>query len=327
MIILFFTFKCISHYPRCFMAGVLALSGQGYICVIVHYTLVLEKKYTPTSIIFFNNSKKKLLNLTKLFGKMNKIRLNQNKTKKYRYILTCTICDKEFYCRSQLKQHEITHTGYKPHKCSVCSKSFNRVSNLNAHTKTHNLTGALVLKRGPKTSIGKKRRLEPRNICSVCDRSFKAPSALSQHKLTHTSEKPFPCAFCDRTFNKKGNSKYHMQRRHSKFITPTESIHSPSDTHCPICKKQFYNSDNLISHQKLYSHFNPSPISVTRQHLPKHSRGIDNEQPPESIVSCQVCEELSCYTDLLEAHKKEVHHGDVSDQLDVFCDFAANKTI
>ena len=52
-------------------------------------------------------------------------------------IYNCRMCDRKFLYKSQLRMHEIIHTGLKPHVCRVCGRGFNRKWNLKSHMYSH----------------------------------------------------------------------------------------------------------------------------------------------------------------------------------------------
>ncbi|KAF9572422.1 hypothetical protein EC968_009900 [Mortierella alpina] len=49
----------------------------------------------------------------------------------------CDDCHKRFSRPSQLRTHQLTHSGEKPYHCHLCDKDFNVASNLKRHIRTH----------------------------------------------------------------------------------------------------------------------------------------------------------------------------------------------
>ncbi|NXJ15180.1 ZN865 protein, partial [Odontophorus gujanensis] len=65
--------------------------------------------------------------------------------------------------------------------------------------------------------------------CPLCWKAFKKPSHLQQHRIIHTGEKPFGCAVCSRTFNRRESL-----TRHAK----THAGPAPR-VPCAVCGKDF----------------------------------------------------------------------------------------
>lgn len=53
---------------------------------------------------------------------------------------SCRTCGRVYPSNSTLKQHEISHSNFRPHKCNICTKTFKRSQDLKFHTNQH--TGA-----------------------------------------------------------------------------------------------------------------------------------------------------------------------------------------
>ena len=50
---------------------------------------------------------------------------------------TCSRCDKGFSLKADLTKSELIHTGYKPHVCSKCDKAFSLKADLTKHELIH----------------------------------------------------------------------------------------------------------------------------------------------------------------------------------------------
>lgn len=50
---------------------------------------------------------------------------------------SCRTCGRVYPSNSTLKQHEIAHSNFRPHKCSICSKTFKRNQDLKFHLNQH----------------------------------------------------------------------------------------------------------------------------------------------------------------------------------------------
>ncbi|XP_057348888.1 LOW QUALITY PROTEIN: histone-lysine N-methyltransferase PRDM9-like [Manis pentadactyla] len=131
-------------------------------------------------------------------------------------------CGQGFNDRSNLIQHERTHTGEKPYVCRECGRGFTQKSDLIRHERTH--TG------------------EKPYVCRECGRGFTQTSNLIRHERTHTGEKPYVCRECGRGFTQTSNLIRH------------ERTHTGEKPYvCRECGRGFTRKSRLILHERTHT--------------------------------------------------------------------------
>ncbi|WRT69978.1 uncharacterized protein IL334_006971 [Kwoniella shivajii] len=227
-------------------------------------------------------------------------------------------CDKAYFKPSRLAEHELSHSGERPHKCPECAQSYLRASHLTAHMRTH-LPAEARSFTCQKEGCGKsfwtathlKRHEEMHERaevypCNQCDLLFPKAHSLREHvALSHMPEgtKPFPCPHegCEVSFKLKAHLKAHEKTHDVNRYTCSHLSHGtefPSfpvwsalqnhmhAAHPPICPhlecngRVFKNAQRLKDHLKVHA----------EQALDKAALEVTN---PEGQVPALITEGLS----------------------------------
>ena len=67
-------------------------------------------------------------------------------------------------------------------------------------------------------------------------------NSLTKHRICHSTEKPFACSTCKRSFSRRGDLNVHFRKHTNK-----------RDFKCNLCDKSFLRNSHLESHQKLHT--------------------------------------------------------------------------
>ncbi|XP_069678087.1 uncharacterized protein [Periplaneta americana] len=204
-------------------------------------------------------------------NKTNKMPLSKSLVRYYhdrennvRY--SCTLCSCSYTTPWDLKKHEFTHTGVRPHVCEQCGKSFSLKASLRRHEKIH---------------TGLEKRRYP---CDICGKTFSQVTYLSHHRMSHGEEGlPFTCFHCGKAFAMKYHLKSHMR------------VHMGDRPYqCDICNNTFSMEEKLAEHKRkhtgkqLHKCFECGKTFTKRcylsRHMGRHSKRREiAENQPDSL--------------------------------------------
>ncbi|XP_072843566.2 zinc finger protein 202 isoform X2 [Pogona vitticeps] len=216
----------------------------------------------------------------------------------------CSSCGKGFRRREYLKAHQSVHTEEKAYKCVECGKDFKYKKNMTLHQKLHTWkklwessecgSGEGLLLH---CSTGAYEKPFP---CPYCGKRFNRTADVRMHQRIHTGEKPYKCLLCGKNFT------------HSASLSSHKIMHTEDKPfRCSECGKSFRRNSSLTIHQRLHTGEKPFNCSLCgksfshRRSYSLHLKVHTGEKP----FTCTDCGKGFIELSYLKTHQR-IHTGE-----------------
>jgi uncharacterized Zn-finger protein len=214
----------------------------------------------------------------------------------------CEYCSKKFASSLQLDDHRRIHTKELPFMCEICGKCFRNLARLKQHEFVHKppsytceVCNNKFRSRMYLTQHKKVHCADTKLICELCGKMLYTVASLQIHLRIHTGEKPFQCDVCGKCFISAGRLRYHG------------FVHADSKFRCDTCGKEFIFKKTLVQHQECHVKLKHCRCPICFREFSNSQNRRRHRKVNCNKPICIVCNEIFQTDEMVEEHRTKEH--------------------